>query len=104
MVSCGFETTQAMDGEAAYHLICRQRFDLTLIDIIMPKMDGLTVLEKLKADNNPLNKNMKFIVLSSIKNEADIARAYAAGASDYVTKPFSLLELEAKANRLVNNK
>ena len=95
----GYEAVGAADGQEAAELAERYTFQLGLIDILMPNMDGFQLLERIRlAGKQP---DMKNVVLSVKKNEDDIRRAELLGAVDYVVKPFSLTELLAKVNRLM---
>ena len=83
----GFEVAVAYDGEEALNLLEKEKFDLILLDLMMPKVDGFTVLQKMreKGDKTPV------IVASNLSQEEDIARAKAYGASYYTksTTPLS---------------
>lgn len=67
---------------------------LVLLDGVMPKMDGLEVLQWIRTQKR--SDRYKVIMLTSRRSESDIARALELGADDYITKPFKLLELEAR--------
>lgn len=94
--------TQASDGEEAWQLLTDQVFDACILDGILPKLDGFTLLEKLKADQNSSLKDMKVLMLSGKKKVSDVAKGLQLGADDYMTKPFSLVELETRVKRLMN--
>lgn len=70
-----------------------------ILDGIMPRMDGLEILQKLRSERN-IDQYM-VVMLTSRKSEHDISRALQLGADDYMTKPFNLLELEARLRRLI---
>ncbi len=95
--SVGHETIFAMDGGEALELATREKPDLVLLDIMMPVMDGFQVLRKLKSQEE--TKNIPVIMLTSKMQEKDIVFGIEAGATDYVTKPFSFAELKARVNR-----
>ena len=78
----------AGNGEDAVEMIKKSTPDVVLLDLIMPKMDGLGVLEKLKNDTS-LKKMPAFIVLSAIGQEAVTEDAFALGANYYIMKPFN---------------
>lgn len=69
-----------------------------ILDGVMPIMDGLEILQKVK---NMKKRNVHVLMLTSRKNESDIERALKLGADDYVTKPFSIKELQARIHRLI---
>ena len=82
----------ALNGEQGLALARSERPDLILLDIMMPgDMDGLTMLRTLRAD--PGGGDVKVIVLSARTQQKDIAAAFAAGADEYLPKPFRLREL-----------
>jgi diguanylate cyclase (GGDEF)-like protein len=70
-----------------------------ILDGVMPVMDGLEILQKVKQRKN--KERISVLMLTGRKSENDIARALKLGADDYVTKPFSLLELQARIQRLI---
>lgn len=78
---------KAKNGEEAYELIKSKDPDVVLLDIIMPKFDGLTVMEKVNKDES-LKKHPAFIVMSAIGQEAITDDAFNMGASYYIMKPF----------------
>jgi DNA-binding response OmpR family regulator len=82
----GFKPALAGDGETALRRIEAERFDLVLLDVMMPVMDGWQVLQVVNAMSNP----PKVIVVSAKAHPADRARAFSLGAAEYVTKPFPL--------------
>nr|WP_272495817.1 response regulator [Bacillus pinisoli] len=72
---------------------------ILILDGMMPRMDGLEVLQKIRAEQN--SEQYTVIMLTSRKSEQDISRGLQLGADDYLTKPFNLLELEARLKRLI---
>lgn len=70
-----------------------------IVDGVMPKMDGLEILQKVKQTKN--GNNIHVLMLTGRKSESDIARALKLGADDYITKPFSITELQARIQRLI---
>ncbi|HEX9969158.1 MAG TPA: response regulator [Acidimicrobiales bacterium] len=93
----GFETALAADGETALQRVGEDRFDLMVLDVMMPVMDGWGVLEALPRVANP----PKVIVVSAKSSERDVTRAIESGAVDYLTKPFSPAELGALVQKVV---
>jgi DNA-binding response OmpR family regulator len=85
----GYETALAADGESALRRMARESFDLVLLDVMMPVMDGWGVLEALQTSPSP----PRVIVVSAKSGDRDLVRAIQLGAADYVTKPFSLEDL-----------
>ena len=88
----GFEVIVARDGEQAVAAALERAPDLALLDVMMPKLDGYQVTEWLRG--NQATRHMPVILLTARVQEADIARGIAAGADDYVRKPFSTQELQ----------
>ncbi|GFZ82407.1 hypothetical protein GCM10008018_30400 [Paenibacillus marchantiophytorum] len=94
--------THAADGEKALELFQSQHFDACILDGMMPKLDGFTLLEQLKKDAHLIQGEMKVLMLSGKKKEDDVVRGLHMGADDYMTKPFSLVELETRVKKLMN--
>ncbi|WHY78831.1 response regulator [Neobacillus sp. WH10] len=72
---------------------------LLILDGVMPEMDGMEVLKKVKSDKN--RQGIYVLMLTGRKSEPDIKRALTLGADDYLTKPFSITELQARIQRLI---
>ena len=96
----GYNTLEASDGEEAINMVINNKPDLVLLDIMLPKMDGLTVCKKIRH-----NYNIPIIMLSAKDEEIDKILGLELGADDYITKPFSVRELIArvKANLRKND-
>lgn len=93
----GFEVTCASDGLEAVKLCENQNFDLVIMDIMMPKMDGMTALKEIRK-----TQNIPVIVLSARGEEYDKLFCFEMGADDYVTKPFSAKEVVARVKAILN--
>lgn len=96
----GFEVSAAANGEAALKILEGEKFDLILLDLIMPKVDGFGVLTELKArgDKTPV------IVASTLIQEEDVKRAKELGAVDYYTKSdVSLEEMVQRIQKVVGS-
>lgn len=87
----GYETIEAGDGMSAVEMAVTQKPDLILLDIMLPKMDGLTACKKIK---NAMN--VPILILSAKDEELDKIVGLELGADDYITKPFSVRELMAR--------
>ncbi|HLO04498.1 MAG TPA: response regulator, partial [Symbiobacteriaceae bacterium] len=96
----GYVVAHATDGGAGLDLIREERPNLVLLDIMMPVMDGYTVLRSLRAD--PELVKIPVIMLSAKGQERDILQGLEGGAVDYVVKPFSPSELVARVQRHLN--
>lgn len=81
----GFTVDEAADGEAALAAMQKGGYDLVLLDIVLPKMDGIKILEHLK-ENHPDSSNKKIVVLSNLGHDEIIANAVALGATGYLIK------------------
>lgn len=79
----GYEVLTALDGAAA-HTQAKKKPDLILLDIILPRMDGFAVLEKLKDD--PVTKDIPVVMLTNLGQEGDVQRGLDLGAVDYMVK------------------
>ena len=96
----GFEVTTASDGLQALDLIRKNKFDLYLLDVNLPKIDGFTLLEKIRERDT----NIPVIMLTARTEKDDVNHGLRAGADDYVRKPFSVEELVLRVeNRLKRN-
>lgn len=84
LVQDGYEVADAPDGLAALAVIRDQHFDLILLDLIMPRMGGIQVLEAVKQD--PRTQSIPVVVLTNLGEEATIEHAVALGAVDYLIK------------------
>lgn len=98
----GIEVASAYDGESGLELISTVQPDLVILDGMMPGMDGLEVLKRLKRDED--TKNIPVIFLSARKMEEDIVTGLNFGADDYLVKPFMPEELFARIKRLLRDK
>ena len=87
----GYNTLEANDGIEAVDIALNQKVDLILLDIMLPKMDGLTVCKKIKA-----SLNIPILMLTAKDEEIDKILGLELGADDYITKPFSVRELMAR--------
>lgn len=87
----GYNTLEATDGEMGLNIAIEQRPNLILLDVMLPKMDGLTVCKRIKQ-----TYNVPILMLSARDEEIDKIIGLELGADDYVTKPFSVRELMAR--------
>jgi DNA-binding response OmpR family regulator len=94
----GWLCLHARDGEAVIELVGREGPDLLILDVLMPKLDGLETVRRLKAD--PVNSKVPVLMLTSLSSVDDRIRGLDAGADDYLGKPFDLRELLARAQAL----
>ncbi len=95
----GYEGVQAADGAEAVALCKDGRFDLVLMDVMMPRMDGFTAVKEIRSlTDTPI------IMLSALGEEYDKLRAFELGVDDYVTKPFSPKEVMARINAVTKRR
>lgn len=96
----GIDVSVAVDGEKGLVLSLDQKPDLILLDIILPKMDGITMLKKLREDEN--GKNIPVIVLSNLSAAEDLSEAMEEGVYDYlVKKDWELEDIVAKVKEIL---
>lgn len=94
----GYEVTSAWDGLEALKAIQQEHFDLMILDVMLPEMDGISVCENIRLQNN----DIPILILSARNNSADRVLGLKKGADDYLTKPFNLEELLLRVNKLVD--
>ena len=94
----GFDVDAAYSGQAALHRCSTERFDVILLDIGLPGLDGLTFLQRLRDE---LRAATPVLVISARSEVADKLAGFAHGADDYLTKPFALAEVEARVRALL---
>lgn len=87
----GYKVLKAYDGEEALKVLDREKVDLLVIDVMMPKLDGIRATLKIRE-----KKNMPIIILSAKSEDVDKILGLNVGADDYMTKPFNPLELTAR--------
>ena len=92
----GYEVECAYDGAAALELAREGRFDLIILDVMMPEMDGLEACMKIREFSN-----VPIIMLTAKSEDADKLMGFECGADDYLTKPFNILELKARIKAIL---
>jgi sigma-B regulation protein RsbU (phosphoserine phosphatase) len=98
----GYRVSLASSGLEVLRLVRAQKFDLVLLDMIMPGLDGYQVLTRMKSD--PALADVPVIILSSLDQENNVARCIEAGAEDYVGKPFNSVFLRARIGACLERK
>ncbi len=93
----GYEPIEAADGDAGLQMATTREFDLLLLDLVLPKRDGLEILREVRR----LRPSLPVIVLTARGEEADRVRGLSDGADDYVVKPFSVKELLARVEAVL---
>ena len=85
----GYNTTLCQDGEEGLNAYLSGKFDLCILDVMMPRMDGFTLASKIRE----LNYDMPFMFLTAKNLKDDVRAGFELGADDYITKPFSMEEV-----------
>ena len=92
----GYETDSAQDGEEALAKFAAEPFDLILLDVMLPKVDGIEVCQRIREKSN-----VPIIMLTAKGDDMDKLIGFDHGADDYLTKPFNILELKARIRALL---
>lgn len=95
----GYSVTVARDGDEALAAITRERPDLVLLDVMMPKKNGFEVCQAVRA--NEELRAIKILMLTAKGRDTDLAKGLALGADAYMTKPFSTRELALKVAEML---
>src|SRR5207244_3779808 len=98
----GHQATAAENGRTALALLRGQPFDLVLLDVLMPEMDGYTALNQIKADETL--RAIPVIMISGLDEVDSVVRCIAQGAEDYLHKPFDPVLLRARINACLEKK
>jgi two-component system, OmpR family, alkaline phosphatase synthesis response regulator PhoP len=93
----GYEITGAYDGAEALNAVQKEYFDLIILDVMLPEVDGITVCETIRLSN----PDIPILILSAKNSSADRVLGLKKGADDYLTKPFNLEELLLRVNNLI---
>lgn len=96
----GYEVQSVDDGQKVFDVVGKFRPDLIILDIMMPKMDGYEVCQRLRAD--PSLKNVSIIMLTAKGREVEREKGLALGADLYVTKPFSTREVMIRIKEILS--
>lgn len=97
LAASGYETLHAAEGRTGLELITRSSFDLLLLDLVLPHIDGLTLLRRLRE----IRPTTPVIILSAMGAESDRVKGLNLGADDYMVKPFGARELLARVNAVL---
>ena len=89
----GYQVLRAYDGRQALEMVAEEQVDLLIIDVMMPRMDGLSAVLRIRE-----KRNLPIIVLSAKSENTDKILGLSMGADDYVTKPYNPEELVARVN------
>lgn len=98
----GYEVAVAENGERALQMMRTDNFDLVLLDIMMPRLNGYQVLEQVKADNQL--KHLPIIMISAVDDLDSVVKCIELGAEDYLFKPFNPVLLKARVRAGMDKK
>ena len=102
ILSKKFDVLEAEDGKQAIEIANSQKLDVILMDMMMPKMDGLTACHEIKT--NPATKSIPVIMVTAISFELNIKLSQQMGATGYITKPFSSQDLINAIDKVLENR
>lgn len=98
----GFEVERSLDAEEAFERIQRSAFDLILMDVALPGMDGLTLTRMLKAD--PATRHIPIVALTAFAMKGDDRKAMEAGCDGYIAKPIDTRRLPEQVTEVLERK
>ncbi|MFD2147995.1 response regulator transcription factor [Mucilaginibacter antarcticus] len=93
----GFDVSVAMNGLTGLEMALGYRFDLIILDVMLPQLDGIQVCRKIREQD----QEVPILMLTALDTTANIVTGLAAGADDYLSKPFQMLELAARLKTLL---
>ena len=93
----GFAVDHVSNGEDGLHMALTENYDAAIIDIMLPKLDGLSIIDDLRRKKN----NVPVIILSAKRSVDDRVKGFQKGSDDYLTKPFAFSELLARVQALI---
>ncbi len=98
----GFQTEKLYSGSGLIEHVQRFQPDLVILDLMLPDVDGYTLCQSVK--NSNINKTPKVIILTAKSDEDDILKGFRVGADDFVTKPFQIQEVVARAKAVLRRR
>ena len=101
MKSAGYDVVVAYDGEQAIEKVKETAPDLLILDVMMPKLDGFEVCEKIRA--NPLWESIRIIILTAKGRDSERDKGISMGADAYMTKPFSTRDILKRVTELLGD-
>ncbi len=96
---CGFDVRQATNADDALRAVAEEVPDLVLLDIMMPGVSGLDLLERWRAE--PVTAHLPVVMLSAKAQDSEVARGFELGADDYVVKPFRNDDLVERVSEII---
>jgi two-component system sensor histidine kinase/response regulator len=100
----GYDIVRAYDGLEAWEKVKEEKFDLLVLDLMMPGLDGWEVCRFIRKSEDPQIREIPILILSARAMAEDRVRGLELGAEDYITKPFSLTELMLRIEKLLNRR
>lgn len=97
LVEAGHEVTPAYDGETGLSILAKASFDVVILDVILPQIDGWEVCRKIRQE---MNRDTPILMLSALNQTEQVVKGLDAGADDYLGKPFKMTELVARLHAL----
>ena len=103
LAACGYRVVTASDGEQALRIALDERPDLAVLDVMMPRLSGIEVTERIRASGGE-TRSVPIVLLTARVQEDDISRGFEAGADDYIRKPFSPQELRTRVQAILGRR
>jgi two-component system, OmpR family, response regulator len=100
LLALGHSVTIATDGRAAIEAVARDRFDAMVLDLMLPTVDGMSVLQRIRSED----MSLPVVILSALGRPIEKVEGLDAGADDYVVKPVSAAELNARINAILRGR
>ena len=97
LIAKGYDATLCPDGEAGFREFQKEKFDICILDVMMPKKDGFTLAQ----DIRQMNSQVPIIFLTARVQKEDVLKGFDKGADDYITKPFSMEELVKRVEAIL---
>ena len=97
LIAKGYDATLCPDGEAGFKEFQKEKFDICILDVMMPKKDGFTLAQ----DIRQMNSQVPIIFLTARVQKEDVLEGFDKGADDYITKPFSMEELVKRVEAIL---
>ena len=97
LIAKGYDATLCPDGEAGFKEFQKEKFDICILDVMMPKKDGFTLAQ----DIRQMNSQVPIIFLTARVQKEDVLEGFDKGADDYITKPFSMEELGKRVEAIL---
>jgi len=102
LASNGYEIIKAQNGQEALEKLKKERVDLVLMDIMMPKLDGLEACRRIKG--NEKTRDLPVVMVTALSEKADLIKGIEAGAEDFISKPFDAREILNRVKILLEPK